>query len=168
MAALGSPAFHYTEGAARSGMAGWCSSFTVFTFSSGRLLWQEMVHVVDEAAGLFTFRGRLHSVADAVLRCSVQLEGASDVSARPRLAVPLGGQCPRANAEPEPEPEADIEADMAQPEPEQSDADFLAELDRLKADFRASSRPEPEPSRQPKRGRRSGFWQGTGKRGRRL
>jgi hypothetical protein len=27
-----------------------------------------MVHVVDEAAGLFTFHGRLHSVAEDVLQ----------------------------------------------------------------------------------------------------
>jgi hypothetical protein len=51
-----------------SGMAGWCSSFAVFTFTGGRLAWPEMVHVVDEAAGLFTFRGRLHSVAEDVLQ----------------------------------------------------------------------------------------------------
>ena len=54
--------FAYTEGAAALGMLGWSSAVWVFTFEAGRLLWPEPVHVVDEAAGLFTFRGRIHRV----------------------------------------------------------------------------------------------------------
>jgi hypothetical protein len=60
-----SPAFGYTEGAAAIGMLGWSSTFWVFTFADGRLLWPEPVHVVDEDAGLFTFRGRIHQVKQA-------------------------------------------------------------------------------------------------------
>jgi hypothetical protein len=62
MADSRSPAFNYTEKAAALGMLGWSSAFWVFTFVDGRLLWPEPVHVVDEDAGLFTFRGRIHSV----------------------------------------------------------------------------------------------------------
>jgi hypothetical protein len=59
MAKLNADSFAYTEGAAATGMAGWASSFGVFTFVEGRLLWPEVVHVVDEAAGLVSFRGEL-------------------------------------------------------------------------------------------------------------
>ena len=62
MAALSSAAFSYTEGAASTGMAGWASSFGVFTWFNGRLLWPELVHVVDEQAGLVSFRGGLINV----------------------------------------------------------------------------------------------------------
>jgi len=67
MAALGSGSFAYTEGAASTGMAGWASSFGVFSFVGGRLLWPELVHVVDEAAGLVSFRGELLRVAEGSL-----------------------------------------------------------------------------------------------------
>ena len=62
MAALSSAAFSYTEGAASTGPAGWASSFGVFTWFNGRLLWPELVHVVDEQAGLVSFRGGLINV----------------------------------------------------------------------------------------------------------
>src|SRR5215469_4468609 len=66
MAALGSGSFAYTEGAASTGMAGWASSFGVFSFAGGRLLWPEICHVVDEEAGLVAFRGELIRVGSAV------------------------------------------------------------------------------------------------------
>ena len=63
MSPIGSGAFTgYTEMAAASGMAGWASGFAVLTFVEGRLIWPELVHVVEEAAGLYTFRGRLFNV----------------------------------------------------------------------------------------------------------
>jgi hypothetical protein len=62
MAALGSSAFSYTEGAASTGMVGWASAFGVFTWVGGRLLWPEIVHIVDEQAAIYSFRGELHGV----------------------------------------------------------------------------------------------------------
>ena len=62
MAPLGSSAFTgYTEMAAASGMTNWASAFGVLTFAGSTLLWPELVHVVDEEAGLYSFRGRLES-----------------------------------------------------------------------------------------------------------
>jgi hypothetical protein len=56
MAPLGSKAFKaYTEMA----QTGWASGSAVLTFAGGRLLWPELVHVVDEQAGLVSFRGDL-------------------------------------------------------------------------------------------------------------
>jgi hypothetical protein len=43
-------------------MTGWASGFGVLSFASSRLLWPELVHVVDEEAGLYSFRGKLESV----------------------------------------------------------------------------------------------------------
>ena len=40
----------------------WRSGFTVLTFAEGRLLWPELVHVIDEAAGLICFRGEVWEV----------------------------------------------------------------------------------------------------------
>jgi len=58
IAALNSGAFvGYTEMAAAAGMANWASGFTVLTFASGRLLPPELVLVLDEEAGLVSFRG---------------------------------------------------------------------------------------------------------------
>src|SRR5215831_12252390 len=67
MAALGSSAFSHTEGAASTGMAGWASSFGVFTWVDGCLLWPEIVHLVDEQSGLVSFRGELIRVGERTL-----------------------------------------------------------------------------------------------------
>jgi hypothetical protein len=62
MAPLGSGAFSgYTEQASAAGMTGWASGFGVLSFAGSKLLWPELVHVVDEAAGLYSFRGKLES-----------------------------------------------------------------------------------------------------------
>jgi len=82
MAALHSSSFAYTECAAATGIAGWASSFAVFTFVGGptstatlafidltarfRLLWREMVHVVSEEHGLVSFRGELIHVGRTI------------------------------------------------------------------------------------------------------
>jgi hypothetical protein len=69
MSPIGSPAFAgYTEAAAASGMAGWASGVAVLTFVDGRLIWPELVHVVDEEAGIYSFRGQLHQTAEKVGR----------------------------------------------------------------------------------------------------
>jgi hypothetical protein len=74
MAPLGSSAFTgYTEMAAASGMTNWAGAFGVFTFVDGRMIWPELVHVVDEEAGLYSFRGKLEEV-----------EGVGGVSKRKR------------------------------------------------------------------------------------
>lgn len=49
---------HYTE----DNPVNWTSGFVVLTFRDGRLLWPEIVHVVDEATGLVEFRGEVLSV----------------------------------------------------------------------------------------------------------
>lgn len=46
---------HYTEDAP----VNWASGFSVLTFKDYRLLWPELVHVVNEAEGLVEFRGEL-------------------------------------------------------------------------------------------------------------
>ena len=48
----------YTE----DGPKNWRSGFAVLTFVKGRLLWPEVVHVLDEAAGLVEFRGEMLTV----------------------------------------------------------------------------------------------------------
>ena len=76
------PAASLTECAAATGIAGWASSFAVFTFVGGptstatlafidltarfRLLWREMVHVVSEEHGLVSFRGELIHVGRTI------------------------------------------------------------------------------------------------------
>lgn len=40
----------------------WRSGFVVLTFRDGRLLWPEVVHVIDEDAGLVEFRGQIVEV----------------------------------------------------------------------------------------------------------
>jgi hypothetical protein len=40
----------------------WRSGFAVLTFHNGRLLWPEVVHVIDEEAGLVEFRGKVIEV----------------------------------------------------------------------------------------------------------
>jgi hypothetical protein len=62
MAALHSDSFAFTEGAAATGLAGWASSFGVFSFVGSRLLWPELVHVTSESEGLVAFRGELLNV----------------------------------------------------------------------------------------------------------
>jgi hypothetical protein len=44
------------------GPANWRAGFVVLPFVSGRLLWPEVVHVIDEEAGLVSFRGRVWHV----------------------------------------------------------------------------------------------------------
>ena len=68
MADLGSASFSYTDGAASTGMAGWASSFGVFTWVNGRLLWPEIVHVFD--TDLVSFRSELLKVGNADLSSS--------------------------------------------------------------------------------------------------
>jgi hypothetical protein len=41
------------------GPVDWAAGFVVLTFHEGRLLWPEFVHVIDELAGLFSFRGEV-------------------------------------------------------------------------------------------------------------
>jgi hypothetical protein len=61
MSALPSPAFTaYTEMAE----TGWASGFGLLSFDRSRLLWPELIHVVDEDAGLYSFRGQLDCVAE--------------------------------------------------------------------------------------------------------
>jgi hypothetical protein len=40
----------------------WRSGFVVLTFRDGRLLWPEVVHVIDEDAGRVEFRGQIVEV----------------------------------------------------------------------------------------------------------
>lgn len=40
----------------------WRAGFAVLTFHKGRLLWPELVHVIDEEAGLVSFRGKVWTV----------------------------------------------------------------------------------------------------------
>lgn len=40
----------------------WRSGFAILTFHKGRLLWPEVVHVIDEHKGLVEFRGKVYSV----------------------------------------------------------------------------------------------------------
>jgi hypothetical protein len=47
---------HYTE----DNPVNWRSGFVVLTFYRGRLLWPEVVHVIDE--GQVTFRGKVYEV----------------------------------------------------------------------------------------------------------
>jgi len=49
---------NYTEG----NPTDWASGFVVLTFEGGRLLWPEVVHVIDEDAGLVSWRGKLLQV----------------------------------------------------------------------------------------------------------
>jgi hypothetical protein len=49
---------NYTE----AGPTNWRSGFAVLTFKDGRLLWPEVVHVIDEAKGLVEFRGKVYAV----------------------------------------------------------------------------------------------------------
>lgn len=59
LAQVGGPQFlDYME----DGPANWRSGFAVLTFVDGRLLWPELVHVIDEAAGLVSFRGKVWRV----------------------------------------------------------------------------------------------------------
>lgn len=59
LAQVGGPQFRdYME----DGPANWRSGFAVLTFHEGRLLWPELVHVIDEEAGLVSFRGRVWHV----------------------------------------------------------------------------------------------------------
>lgn len=44
------------------GFCNWRSGFAVLTFWKGRLLWPELVHVIDEEAGLVQFRGQVVEV----------------------------------------------------------------------------------------------------------
>jgi hypothetical protein len=61
MASLQSRAFvGYTEMAAAAGMSNWASGFVVLTFASGRLLPPEHVLVLDEEAGLWSWRGKIY------------------------------------------------------------------------------------------------------------
>jgi hypothetical protein len=61
IAALSSRAFvGYTEMAAAAGMTNWASGFSVLTFENGLLLPPEHVLVLDEDAGLWTWRGRIY------------------------------------------------------------------------------------------------------------
>jgi hypothetical protein len=61
VAALNSHAFvGYTEMAAAAGMSNWASAFAVLTFEDGLLLPPEHVLVLDEDAGLWSWRGRVH------------------------------------------------------------------------------------------------------------
>jgi hypothetical protein len=61
IAALNSRAFvGYTEMAAAAGMANWASGFAVLTFENGLLLRPELVLVLDEAAGLWSWRGKIY------------------------------------------------------------------------------------------------------------
>jgi hypothetical protein len=59
LAQVGGPQFlDYME----DGPANWRAGFAVLTFWKGRLLWPELVHVIDEEAGLVSFQGRVWSV----------------------------------------------------------------------------------------------------------
>jgi len=40
----------------------WAAGFAVLTFHAGRLLWPEFVHVIDELAGIVSFRGEVFHV----------------------------------------------------------------------------------------------------------
>jgi hypothetical protein len=61
IAALNSRAFvGYTEMAAAAGMANWASGFVVLTFAGGLLLPPEHVLVLDEDAGLWSWRGIIY------------------------------------------------------------------------------------------------------------
>ena len=46
---------HYTE----DNPVNWTSGFVILTFRNGKLLWPEVVHVLDEERGTFEFRGEL-------------------------------------------------------------------------------------------------------------
>lgn len=50
------PQFEYTEG----NPVNWRSGFAVLTFRNGRLMWPEVVHVIEE--GVVEFRGELYNV----------------------------------------------------------------------------------------------------------
>lgn len=54
----GSQFVHYTE----DNPVNWRSGFGVFTFHKGRLLWPEVVHVIDEESGTVEFRGKVLTV----------------------------------------------------------------------------------------------------------
>ena len=59
LAQVGGPQFtDYME----DGPSNWRSGFAVLTFHEGRLLWPELVHVIDEEAGLVSFRGKVWQV----------------------------------------------------------------------------------------------------------
>lgn len=49
---------NYTE----AGPTNWRSGFVVLTFKDGKLLWPEIVHVMDEARGIVEFRGKVYEV----------------------------------------------------------------------------------------------------------
>jgi hypothetical protein len=59
LAAVDGPQFRYADNRPRD----WGSSWALLNFKDGRLLLPELALVIDEQAGLFTFRGALHSVA---------------------------------------------------------------------------------------------------------
>jgi hypothetical protein len=48
--------------AAAAGMSNWASGFAVLTFAGGLLLPPELVLVLDEKAGLVSFRGELINI----------------------------------------------------------------------------------------------------------
>jgi hypothetical protein len=61
IAALNSRAFvDYTEMAAAAGMSNWASGFAVLTFENGLLLPPELVLVLDEGAGLWSWPGQVY------------------------------------------------------------------------------------------------------------
>lgn len=49
---------HYTE----DNPVDWCAGFAVLTFKDGKLLWPELVYVVNEAKGQVAFRGERYTV----------------------------------------------------------------------------------------------------------
>ena len=59
LAQVGGPQFiDYLE----DGPTNWRAGFSVLTFHKGRLLWPEVVHVIDEEAGLVSFHGMVWHV----------------------------------------------------------------------------------------------------------
>lgn len=49
---------HYTE----DNPVDWAAGFVALTWHKGRLLWPELVHVIDEEKGLISFRGEVFNV----------------------------------------------------------------------------------------------------------
>lgn len=59
LAQVGGPQFvHYLE----DNPVNWRAGFPVLTYERGRLLWPELVHVIDEEAGEVEFRGKVYRV----------------------------------------------------------------------------------------------------------
>jgi hypothetical protein len=50
------------EGYMEDNARNWRSGFIFLTFSGGKLLWPEIVHVIDEKKGLVEFRGEIIKV----------------------------------------------------------------------------------------------------------